>query len=366
MDISGYLKHMVEKGASDLFLSTGAPVSIKIEGVTSPIDDRLLPPGETGRIARAILSDDQWLVFETGSELDVAVPVKGIGRFRINFFRQRGEVAIVIRYVAGRIPAIDHLHLPAVLKDLVMAPRGLVLVVGTTGSGKSTTLASMIDHRNHHKTGHILTIEDPIEFVHHYVRSIVNQREIGLDTDSYASALRRAMREAPDVILIGEIRDRETMEQAIAYAETGHLCLSTLHATNANQTLERIINFFPDSAHQQLYMDLALNLRAVVSQRLVRGVNGKRLPAVEVLLNTPYIAELIHKREISEIKEAMRQAADRGMQTFDQSLFLLYKSGRISLDEALRHADSHHDLALKIRLDESGGTSAPDELAIEK
>jgi twitching motility protein PilU len=364
MDITPYLHLMVEKTASDLFFSTGAPVSIKVEGKTTHIGDHPLPDGETKRMAYSLLSDRQIAVFEEEMELDFAISVKDEGRFRVNIFRQRGEVAMVIRFVKSLIPTTDELHLPALLNDLVMAPRGLILVVGTTGCGKSTTLASMIDHRNHSTTGHILTIEDPIEFVHRHQQSVVNQREIGSDTKSYAAALKRAMREAPDVILIGEIRDRETMEQAISYAQTGHLCLSTLHASNANQTMERIINFFPPEAHRQLFMDLSLNLTAVVSQRLVRGLDGLRYPAVEVLLNSPYVAELIDKGDVGEIKEAMKHSTEQGMQTFDQALFELYNQGRIDLDEALNNADSRNDLGLKIRLGK--GAARPEDISIEE
>lgn len=366
MDITDYLKLMVEKDASDLFFTTGAPVNIKIEGKVAPIGSAALAPGQAQKVAYSIMNDRQTRAFEEESEQDLAISIKGIGRFRVNIFRQRGEVAMVVRYIKSQIPSIEELHLPVILKTLIMEPRGLVLVVGATGSGKSTTLASMIDHRNQHATGHILTIEDPIEFLHPHRKSIVNQREIGLDTRSYASALRRAMREAPDVILIGEIRDRETMEQAIAYAETGHLCLSTLHATNANQTLERIINFFPDTAHHQLLMDLSLNLRSVISQRLVRGKDSRRAPAVEILLNTPYVAELIQKGKIDTLKDVMEQGSNAGMQTFDQSLYLLYKSGRIDEQEALRHADSRNNLSLKIRLGESGLESDQSDLRIQE
>jgi twitching motility protein PilU len=300
------------------------------------------------------MSEEQQQKFEQNLEQDIAITVSQIGRFRVNIFKERGEVAMVVRYIKNRIPSIEELNLPASLKDMVMEPRGLILLVGTTGCGKSTTLASMIDHRNELKTGHILTIEDPIEYLHTHKKSVVNQREVGLDTLSYANALRRAMREAPDVILIGEIRDRETMEQAIGYADTGHLCLSTLHATSANQALERIINFFPESAHDQLYLDLSLNLNAVIAQRLVRGKDGKRVPAVEIMQTSAYVKELIQKHEIHNIKDAMEQATEGGMQTFDQSLYNLYREGKISRDEALANADSKTNLGLRIRLDESG------------
>lgn len=356
MDISQYLELMVKKDASDLFFSPEAPINIKIEGITSAINDQVLPAGSVETTAYSIMNENQQKQFEKNLELDIAVTIDQIGRFRINVFRERGDVAMVVRYIKNRIPSIEELNLPPSLKDMVMEPRGLILLVGTTGCGKSTTLASMIDHRNENQTGHILTIEDPIEYVHKHKKSIVNQREVGLDTLSYANALRRAMREAPDVILIGEIRDRETMEQAIGYADTGHLCLSTLHATNANQALERIINFFPESAHNQLYMDLSLTLNAVIAQRLVRGKDGKRVPAVEIMRSSAYVKELIQKHEIDNIKDAMEKSSEGegNMQTFDRSLYLLYKEGKINKEEALNNADSKTNLGLRIRLDESG------------
>ena len=360
MDIQPYLKIMVENNASDLFFSTNAPPCIKIEGVTSHLGHNPLPPGAVQQLAYSIMSKEQIKTFEETLEMDIAISAKETGRFRVNIFRQRGEVAIVIRYITAKIQSIEKLQLPAILNQLVMAPRGLVLVVGTTGSGKSTTLASMINHRNLNKTGHILTIEDPIEYIHHHHKSIVNQREVGLDTLSYNNALKRAMREAPDVIMIGEIRDQETMRQALAYADTGHLCLSTLHATNASQTLERITNFFPEKAHRQLYMDLSMNLRAIVSQRLVVGVEKKRLPAVEVMLNTPHIADLIQKGTIHEIAPAIEQGNDLGMQTFDQALYDLYEAGKISVEEAMNHAESRNNLSLRIRLTKDGSADMGD------
>ena len=350
--ITKYLKLMVEKNASDLFFTAGAPVNSKIEGITTPIGSTPLSDNEIEEIIASIITEEQALEFKQDMELDFAMAIEGTGRFRVNLFRQRSDPVIVIRYIRSKIPSIEELNLPPILKDLIMAPRGLILVVGTTGCGKSTTLASMIDYRNQNKTGHILTIEDPIEYWHEHQKSIVNQREVGIDTHSYDAALRRAMREAPDVILIGEIRDRETIEQAISYADTGHLCLSTLHATNANQTLERIINFFPETAHAQIHMDLALNLKAVVAQRLIQGVDGMRVPAVEILLSSPYVKELIQKHNIDNIRSAMEQDATNGMQTFDQSLYNLYTEKKISLEEALYNADSRNNLQLKIRLDE--------------
>jgi twitching motility protein PilU len=364
-DIADYLRCLVGHGGSDLILSVGAPVNIKVEGVVKALNTPVLKPSDVKKMAYSLLTDEQIKNFETDWELDVALPLKNTGRVRLNLFRERGEVAMVMRFIKNDVPSIAELNLPHILSDIIMEPRGLVLVVGSTGSGKSTTLASMIDHRNTHKTGHILTIEDPIEYLHKHKRSLVNQREIGTDTKSYAAALKRAMREAPDVILIGEIRDRETMQQAITYAETGHLCLSTLHANNANQTLDRIINFFPDSAHQQLFTDLSLNLRAVVSQRLVIGTDGKRVPAVEILLNTPYISELIHKGEIGHIKDAMEHSSDMGMQTFDDSLYNLYQQGKISAEAALEHADSRNNVSLKIRLGESAATADEQDLKLQ-
>lgn len=350
MTLDNFLQVMVKHGASDLFFSAGAPPGINIEGKTRFLGDQKLTAGDTRTLAYSIMSDKQSAEFEHEMEMNLALALEGIGRFRVNVFRQRGSVAMVIRYIKSVIPSIEDLNLPEKLKELVMCPRGLVLVVGSTGSGKSTTLASMIDYRNTQRSGHILTIEDPIEFLHPHKRSIVDQREVGLDTKSYEIALKNAMREAPDVILIGEIRDRQTMQHALAYAETGHLCLSTLHANNANQTLDRIINFFPETAHRQLFVDLSLHLQAIISQRLIPSVDGKRVPAVELLLRTPYIADLIQKGEIHGIKDAMKEGAQHGMQTFDQALFRLYQAGKVAEDEALANADSRNDLGLNIRL----------------
>jgi len=352
MDIGYFLKLMTEKNASDMFLTTGAPVFIKVEGKLYPLGNTGLPAGMVKKIAYSLMDEGQVPVFERDLEFNMAIAVKDAGRFRVNCFKQRGEVGMVIRAIKSDIPSIDQLHLPAVLKDIVMEPRGLVLVVGSTGSGKSTALAAMIDHRNTHNTGHILTIEDPIEFLHRHKKSIVNQREVGLDTHAFHNALKNAMREAPDVILIGEILDAVTMESAIAFAETGHLCLATLHSNNADQTLDRILNFFPESAHKNVLMNLSLNLKAVISLRLVIGKDGKRLPASEVLINTPMIRDLIRRGEVHEVKDAMDKSLQEGMHTFDQSLFRMYKDGKIELEEALRKADSRDGLALKIRLAE--------------
>jgi len=349
MQLEKFLQVMVRHEASDLFFSAGAPVGIKIQGKTRYLGDHKLTPSETRHLAYSILSDKQSAEFEREMEMNLALALQSVGRFRVNVFRQRGSVAMVVRHIKSEIPSIEALNLPAQLKKEIMAPRGLILVVGSTGSGKSTTLASMVDYRNASRSGHILTIEDPIEFLHEHKKSIVDQREVGLDTQSYAAALKNAMREAPDVILIGEIRDRETMQHAIAYAETGHLCLSTLHANNANQALDRIINFFPESAHHQLFVDLSLHLQSIISQRLVPSLDGKRVPAVELMLRTPYIADLILKAEISGIKDAMKEGSQHGMQTFDQSLFQLYRDGKVSAEEALEHADSRNDLGLHMR-----------------
>jgi len=355
MDIGYFLKLMTEKGASDMFLTTGAPVHIKVEGKLYPLGNTGLPGGMVKKIAYSLMDEGQVPAFERDLEMNMAIAVKDAGRFRVNTFKQRGEVGMVIRAIKSEIPSIEALRLPAIIKDLVMEPRGLILVVGSTGSGKSTALAAMIDHRNIHTSGHILTIEDPIEFLHRHKKSIVNQREVGLDTHSYHSALRNAMREAPDVILIGEILDTTTMEAAVAFSETGHLCLATLHSNNADQTLERILNFFPESAHKNVLMNLSLNLKAVISLRLVMGKDGKRLPAVEILINTPMIRDLIRRGQVHEVKEAMDRSLQEGMQTFDQALYALYRDGKIELEEALRKADSRDGLALKIRLAEGGG-----------
>ncbi|RFF29373.1 PilT/PilU family type 4a pilus ATPase [Wenzhouxiangella sediminis] len=367
MEIEAYLHTMVKHNASDLFFSAGAPAGIKIQGETRRLGKDKLSSQDVRKLAYSLLNDKQIASFEAEMELNLAIALESLGRFRVNMFRQRGSVAMVIRYIKSEIPSIESLNLPPILKDLIMEPRGLILVVGATGSGKSTTLASMIDHRNENKTGHILTIEEPIEFLHQHKKSIVDQRELGLDTLSYANALKNAMREAPDVILIGEIRDRETMKHAISYAETGHLCLSTLHANNANQTLDRIINFFPESAHHQLFIDLSEHLRAIISQRLVPSTDGKRVPAVEVLIRTPYVADLILKNDIDSIKEAMKEGGQAGMQTFDQALLKLYKEGRITEEQALEHADSRNDLGLAIRTSRSrSADDAPEGLSIDR
>ena len=359
MDIGYFLKLMTEKNASDMFLTTGAPVHIKVEGKLHPLGNTGLPPGMVKKIAYSLMDEGQVPVFERDLELNMALSLQDSGRFRVNVFKQRGEIGMVIRSIRSVIPSIEELQLPQVLKDIIMAPRGLVLIVGSTGSGKSTTLASMIDHRNSSVSGHILTIEDPIEYLHKHKKSLVNQREVGLDTHSFHNALKNAMREAPDVILIGEILDAETMEAAIAFAETGHICLATLHSNNADQTIERILNFFPEAAHKNVLMNLALNLKAVVSQRLVVDKGGRRMPATEVLINTPMIRDLLRRGHVHELKQAMEESLEEGMESFDQCLFRLYKEGRIEREEALKAADSRDGLALKFRLSEGGDVHDP-------
>ena len=335
---------MAEKVASDLFFTTGAFVSMKVDGETQHVSKSVLKPGTIKQLAYEIMSEQQAKEFELTKEMNLGLSVPGGGRYRVNIYYQRGEVSMVIRYIKCDIPPIEKLGLPEVLRDLVMRKNGLVLMVGSTGSGKSTSLASMIEYRNQQEFGHILTIEDPIEYVFSHKKSIIGQREVGLDTLSYDNALREAMREAPDVIMIGEIRDKNTMEAAMSYADTGHLCLSTLHAVNANQALDRMLNLFPADSKNQVLMDLSLNLAAIVSQRLVPASDGGRIPAVEVLLNTPYISELIRKGEFGGIKEVMEKGAAVGMQTFDQCLHNLYKDELITMEDALNFADSRSNL----------------------
>ncbi len=348
MKLIPYLKLAVEKNASDIFFTTNSPAMLKVDGNMFAIGKQLMTKDLIKELAYSIMTPDQQSTFEDNLEIDMATEAGGLGRFRVNIFNQRGNVSMVLRYVQSNVPTIEELGMPNSLKDLIMRKRGLLLMVGATGSGKSTTLAAMLGHRNENSSGHILTIEDPIEFLHPNKKSIVNQREIGQDTHSYAAALKSSLREAPDVILVGEIRDRETMEAAIQLAGTGHLCISTLHANNAYQTLQRIINMFPEDLRAQLYMDLSINLRAIISQRLVRTVEGKRCAAVEVMINTPYIAELILRGEVDGIKETMADSQDRAMQTFDDALYALYKEGRISKEEALANADSAANLESRI------------------
>ena len=350
MDFRSYLRIMVEKDASDLYLSSGAAVSAKIDGTLQALEDGVLTPEQVKDVAWSIMNNEQIAEFEHKPEMNLAISEEGIGRFRINIFRQRNSVSMVIRNIKTDIPDWKLLGLPGVLTDVIMEKRGLVLFVGATGSGKSTSLASLIDHRNSHSAGHIITIEDPVEFVHSHKKSIVNQREVGVDTDSYEDALKNTLRQAPDVILIGEIRDQETMEHALAFAETGHLAISTLHANNANQALDRIINFFPEERRNQLLLDLSLNLRAFVSQRLIKTVDGKRAAAVEILLGTPLVQDMIRRGDVHEIKEVMQKSESLGMQTFDRALYKLVESGRISADEALKNADSPNNLRLSLSL----------------
>lgn len=345
MIITPLLQLAADKQASDLFLSVGAPINIKIDGVTMPVNAQALDAITIKRIAYEMMTPEQIAYFETHMEMNFSHRSNGVGSFRVNIFRQRGDIAIVIRYVRGKIQNVEELNLPTALKDLIMERRGLVLMVGATGSGKSTTLASMIEHRNATTSGHILSIEDPIEYLFTHEKSIVNQREIGSDTSSYENALTSAMREAPDVLMIGEIRDRETLKHALIFAQTGHLCLSTLHANNSYHALNRIVNFFPYDARQSVLSDLSMCLRAVISQRLVRNTDGKQIPAVEILLNTSLIADLIRNDEIDKIRDAIGQSISPGSQTFEQALYKLFKSGRITKEEAMRNADSASNIA---------------------
>ena len=345
------LRLMVSRRASDLFITVGFPPAIKIDGKMTPVSNQPLTPAHTVDLARAIMNDRQAAEFESTKECNFAINPAGIGRFRVNAFVQQANVGIVLRVITTAIPRIEDLGLPNVLKDVVMTKRGLVIMVGATGSGKSTTLAAMVGYRNENSHGHIITIEDPIEFTHPHKGCLITQREVGVDTVNWQTALKNTLRQAPDVILIGEVRDRETMDHAVAFAETGHLCLATLHANSANQALDRVINFFPEERRQQLLMDLSLNLRGFISQRLIPLKEGKgRCAAVEIMLNSPLISDLIFKGEVHEIKEIMKKSRELGMQTFDQSLFDLFEAGKISYEDALRNADSVNDLRLNIKL----------------
>ena len=345
------LRLMLAKNASDLFITAGFPPAIKVDGKITPVSNQSLTPAHTSELARSIMNERQWKDFEATNESNFAISPPEIGRFRVNVFVQQGRVGIVMRTIVTKIPRMEDLNLPPVLRDVAMIKRGLVIFVGGTGTGKSTSLAAMVGYRNENDAGHIITVEDPIEYVHEHKKSIITQREVGIDTDNWFSALKNTLRQAPDVILIGEIRDRDTMEYAIAFAETGHLCLSTLHANSANQALDRIINFFPEEKRDQLLMDLSLNLKAFISQRLIPMKSGKgRVAAVEILLNSPLIADLIFKGQVHEIKEIMSKSRELGMQTFDQALFDLYEAGLVSYEDALRNADSLNDLRLKIKL----------------
>jgi twitching motility protein PilU len=345
------LRALVAKKASDLFITAGFPPAFKLDGKVTPVSNQSLTPQHTQELARSLMNDKQAQEFEATKECNFAINPPGIGRFRVNAFTQQARVGIVLRTITTKIPKIDDLGLPPVLKDVAMTKRGLVIVVGGTGSGKSTTLAAMIGYRNENSHGHIITIEDPIEYVHDHKNCLITQREVGVDTDSWEAALKNTLRQAPDVILIGEVRERETMEHAIAFAETGHLCMCTLHANSANQALDRIINFFPEERRPQLLMDLSLNLKGLVSQRLIplKEMKG-RAAAIEILLNSPLISDLIFKGEVHEIKEIMKKSREMGMQTFDQALFDLYEGGKIGYEDAMRNADSMNELRLQIKL----------------
>jgi twitching motility protein PilU len=346
------LRTMVEKDGSDLFITAGAVPSIKVDGEMKPLSNQSLNPQHTQVLVSSIMNDKQRAEFEETQECNFAISLPGLSRFRVNAFTQRGSVGVVLRVIRSDIPQFEELNLPPVLQEIAMTKRGLVIFVGATGSGKSTSLAAMIGYRNQNSYGHIITIEDPIEFVHNHGNCIVMQREVGVDTDSFETALKNTLRQAPDVILIGEIRARETMEHAIAFAETGHLCLSTLHANNTNQALDRIINFFPEERRQQLLMDLSLNLKSLISQRLIPTVSGTgRVAAVEIMINSPLMADLIFKGEVQEMKDLMTRSTELGMQTFDQALFDLYESGQIKYEDALRNADSVNDLRLRFKLE---------------
>ena len=365
MDFEGLLKLMVTKKASDLFITAGVPPSIKIHGKVMPVTQRALTPEKAREVVLSVMNEEQRRDFSRVKECNFAISAAGIGRFRVSAFQQRNHIGMVLRRIETIIPTIEELRLPNVLKKLSLTKRGLVIFVGATGTGKSTSLASMIGYRNHSTTGHIISIEDPIEFVHNHDKCIITQREVGIDTDSFDIALKNTLRQAPDVILIGEVRTAETMDYAVAFAETGHLCMCTLHANNANQALDRILHFFPKEKHNQILMDLSLNLKAIVAQQLIPTPDGKsRRPAIEVLINTPLISDHIRKGEMHLLKDLMGKSNEQGMQTFDQSLFRLFKSGEITYEDALHHADSPNDLRLMIKLDasESSGSSFDGQL----
>ena len=359
MDLPALLKILSSQDGSDLYLSTGAPPCAKFNGVLKPLGSDPLKPGDIAAIAASIMDEQQRIDFERELEMNLAMSLPNVGRFRVNIFKQRNEVSIVARNIKMEIPLFEDLKLPPVLLQTVMEKRGLLLFVGGTGSGKSTSLAALIDYRNRNSGGHIITIEDPVEYVHRHKKSIINQREVGVDTRSFHAALKNTLRQAPDVILIGEIRDRETMEHALAFADTGHLAISTLHANNANQALDRIINFFPEERRPQLLNDLGNNLRAFVSQRLVKTVEGKRRAAVEVMLGTPTVRDLIKRNEFSELKEIMEKSKNLGMQTFDQALIDLVHEGTIDEEEAVKNADSANNVRLKLKLHKENPANAP-------
>ncbi len=350
--VHNLLRGMISQKASDLFVTSGFPPAFKVDGKLTPVSSQALTPQHTQELARSIMNDRQAAEFESTHECNFAISPPGIGRFRVNVFMQQQRVGMVLRTITTKIPTFEEMGLPPILKEVVMTKRGLVILVGGTGSGKSTSLAAMLGHRNHNSYGHIITIEDPVEYVHDHDKCIVTHREVGVDTDNWHAALKNTLRQAPDVILIGEIRDRETMEYAVAFAETGHLCMATLHANSANQALDRIINFFPEERREQLLMDLSLNIKALISQRLIPKRDGKgRAAAFEILLNSPLISDLIFKGQVHEIKEVMAKSRELGMQTFDQALFDLHEAGMISYEEALKNADSVNDLRLKIKLE---------------
>ena len=356
------LRKMVERDGSDLFLTTAFPPAIKVDGTIHPATDTPLSSDQAAMMVRSIMNDKQIKEFDSTKECNFAIAPQGIGRFRVSAFIQQGHVGAVLRTITTEIPTLEDLELPPILKDVVMNKRGLVIVVGGTGSGKSTTMAAMIGHRNKNSRGHIVSIEDPVEYVHPHDGCVITQREVGVDTDSWHAALKNTLRQAPDVILIGEIRDRDTMEYAIQFAETGHLCLATLHANSANQALDRIINFFPEERRQQLLMDVSLNTKAFIAQRLIAREGGVgRVAAMEIMLNTPFIQDLIFKGEVGEIKQVMAKSTRLGMQTFDQALFYLYEEAAISYEEAMRNADSKNELRLRIKLDSKRDSSVADQ-----
>lgn len=366
MNIKDLLKVMIDNDASDIYITAEAPPMYRIQGVTRPAGKVPLEAAATEELANSIMNEKQKAEFAQELEMNLALSYPDLGRFRVNIFRQRGHVGLVIRQIKVDIETLDDLKLPQILKEVIMTKMGLILVVGATGSGKSTSMAAMIDYRNTNSPGHIITVEDPVEFVHQHKKSVITQREIGVDTHSFQNALKSALRQAPDVILVGEIRDLVTMESAIHFAETGHLCMGTLHANNANQALERVLNFFPADVHASLFMQLSLNLRAVISQRLIKTLDGKRAAAIEILLGSPRVKDLIQKGQIDVLKEAMMGGTQEGMQTFDQAIYALYSQGRISFEEAIANADSPNDIRLRIKMEKiKGGEETEEEGAFQ-
>jgi len=358
LTIKQLLMIMVKQDASDVYITTGMPPAYRINGVVIPLKQEPLNSVQCEQLANSCMSEKQKAAFSADYEMNLALAYPDLGRFRVNIFRQMGHVGMVIRQIKTVVPTVDDLGLPEIFKDLAMTKRGLVIMVGATGCGKSTSLAAMVDHRNSTQAGHIITIEDPVEFVHHHKKCVVTQREVGTDTHEYEAALKNTLRQAPDVILVGEIRERRTMEHALEFAETGHLCMATLHANNANQALERVLNFFPEEVHPQVRLNLALNLKGILSQRLVKTLDGGRVPAIEILINTPRVSDLIDKWEIGEIKDTMADGKNYGMQTFDQHLLELWKQGYVAEEEALRHADSVNDLRLKMKMSKLEGSES--------